>query len=326
MDPQHRLLLETAWEAIEDAGIVLDLDRGTDLALFVGISHNDYQIIQGTPWDSSGITPHSPTGTAHSIAANRISYCFNLRGPSVALDTACSSALTAVHLACEHIWSGHGEAALAGGVTVMITPGGFIGFSQARCFRRMDVAKRSMPRPMASSEAKARAIVVLKRLSRAIADGDSIHAVIVGSAINQDGHTNGISLPSAEAQARLVRDACKHAGIAPSQIGFVEAHGTGTAVGDPIEAHALAEALCKDRRADAPLPIGSVKTNLGHLETAAGIAGLVKAALVLKHGQIPASLHFEKAQSPHRLCCLKLRVPVYAGRVSEDERHREWRA
>ena len=131
VDPQHRLLLETAWEAMEDAGIVLDLERGTDLALFVGISHNDYQIIQGSPWDSSGISPHSPTGTAHSIAANRISYCFNLRGPSVALDTACSSALTAVHMACEHIWAGHGEAALAGGVTVMITPGGFIGFSQA---------------------------------------------------------------------------------------------------------------------------------------------------------------------------------------------------
>ena len=187
VDPQHRLLLETAWEAIEDAGIVLDLDRGTDLGLFMGISHNDYQIIQGTPWDSSGITPHSPTGTAHSIAANRISYCFNLRGPSVALDTACSSALTAVHLACEHIWSGHGEAALAGGVTVMITPGGFIGFSQAsmlspdgRC-KAFDASANGFVRGEGAG------VVVLKRLSRAIADGDSIHAVIVGSAMNQDG-------------------------------------------------------------------------------------------------------------------------------------------
>ena len=131
IDPQHRLLLETAWEAMEDAGFVLDLENGTDLAVFAGISHTDYQIIQGTPWDSSGISPHSPTGSAHSIAANRISYCFNLRGPSVAMDTACSSALTAVHVACEHIRSGRGDVALAGGVTVMITPGGFIGFSQA---------------------------------------------------------------------------------------------------------------------------------------------------------------------------------------------------
>jgi acyl transferase domain-containing protein/NADPH:quinone reductase-like Zn-dependent oxidoreductase/NAD(P)-dependent dehydrogenase (short-subunit alcohol dehydrogenase family)/SAM-dependent methyltransferase/acyl carrier protein len=308
VDPQHRLLLETAWEAIEDAGIVLDLERGTDLALFMGVSHNDYQIIQGTPWDSSSISPHSPTGTAHSIAANRISYCFNLRGPSVALDTACSSALTAVHSACEYIWSGRGEAALAGGVTIMITPGGFIGFSQAsmlspdgRC-KAFDAAADGFVRGEGAG------VVVLKGLSKALADGDSIYAVIVGTAINQDGHTNGISLPSAAAQARLVRDACKDAGVAPLKISFVEAHGTGTAVGDPIEAHALAEALCQERGSETPLVIGSVKSNLGHLETAAGIAGLIKAALVLKYGQIPASLHF-KTPNPHiDFAALKLRV------------------
>src|ERR1700738_4865414 len=130
VDPQHRLLLETAWEAIEDAGLVLDFERGTDLGVFIGISHNEYQGIQGTPWEHSGIGPHSPTGCAHSIAANRISYCFNLRGPSVAMDTACSSALTAVHAACEHIRAGRGDAALAGGVTVIITAGGFIRFLQ----------------------------------------------------------------------------------------------------------------------------------------------------------------------------------------------------
>ena len=310
VDPQHRLLLETAWEAMEDAGIVLDFDRGTDLALFVGISHNDYQVIQGTPSDFSGISPHSPTGTAHSIAANRISYCFNLRGPSVALDTACSSALTAVHMACEHIWAGHAEAALAGGVTVMITQGGFIGFSQASMLSPDGHCKAFDASANGFVRGEGAGMVVLKRLSKAIEDGDSIHAVIVGTAMNQDGHTNGISLPSAEAQARLVREACEHAGIAPSQIGFVEAHGTGTAVGDPIEAHALAEALCTDRPAEAPLAIGSVKTNLGHLETAAGIAGLVKAALVLKHGQIPASLHFETPNPHIDFAALKLRVPT----------------
>ena len=308
VDPQHRLLLETAWEAIEDAGIVLDLERGTDLALFMGVSHNDYQIIQGTPWDSSSISPHSPTGTAHSIAANRISYCFNLRGPSVALDTACSSALTAVHSACEYIWAGRGEAALAGGVTVMITPGGFIGFSQASMLspdghcKAFDAAANGFVRGEGAG------VVVLKRLSKALADGDSIYAVIVGTAINQDGHTNGISLPSAEAQARLVRDACKDAGVPPSRINFVEAHGTGTAVGDPIEAHALAQALCQERSPETPLVIGSVKSNLGHLETAAGIAGLIKAALVLKHGQIPASLHFETPNPHIDFDALKLRV------------------
>ena len=310
VDPQHRLLLETAWEAMEDAGIVLDLERGTDFALFVGISHNDYQVIQGSPSDSYGISPHSPTGTAHSIAANRISYCFNLRGPSVALDTACSSALTAVHMACEHIWAGHGDAALAGGVTVMITQGGFIGFSQAAMLSPDGHCKAFDASANGFVRGEGAGMLVLKRLSKAIADGDSIHAVIVGTAMNQDGHTNGISLPSAEAQARLVRDACKHAGIDPSQIGFVEAHGTGTAVGDPIEAHALAEALCAERLAAAPLAIGSVKTNLGHLETAAGVAGLVKAALVLKHGQIPASLHFEKPNPHIDFTALKLRVPT----------------
>ena len=310
VDPQHRLLLETAWEAIEDAGIVLDLERGTDLAVFVGISHNDYQVIQGTAWDSSGISPHSPTGTAHSIAANRISYCFNLRGPSVALDTACSSALTAVHMACEHIWSGHGEAALAGGVTVMITQGGFIGFSQASMLSPEGRCKAFDASADGFVRGEGAGIVVLKRLSKAVEDGDPIQAVIVGSAINQDGHTNGISLPSAEAQARLVRDACKDAEIAPAAVGFVEAHGTGTAVGDPIEAHALAEALCAERPADAPLAIGSIKTNLGHLETAAGLAGLVKAALALKHGQIPASLHFETPNPHIDFAALKIRVPI----------------
>ncbi len=310
VDPQHRLLLETAWEAIEDAGIVLDIEKGTDIAVFVGVSHNDYQIIQGTPWDSSGISPHSPTGSAHSIAANRISYCFNLRGPSVAMDTACSSALTAVHVACDHIWTGRGDLALAGGVTVMITPGGFIGFSQASMLSPEGRCKAFDADANGFVRGEGAGMVLLKRLSKAIADGDPIHAVIRGTAMNQDGHTNGISLPSPEAQARLVRDACADAGIAPAQVGFVEAHGTGTAVGDPIEAHALAEALCVDRPADQPLAMGSVKTNLGHLETAAGIAGLVKAALVLKHGQIPASLHFN-TPSPHiDFTALKLRVPT----------------
>src|SRR5262249_16471412 len=310
VDPQHRLLLETAWEAIEDAGLVLDFEKGSDMGVFVGISHNDYQAIKSTAFDYSGIPPHSATGTAHSVAANRISYCLNLNGPSVAMDTACSSALTAVHSACEHIWAGRGDVALAGGVTVMITPGSFIGFSQAamlspegRC-AAFDASASGFVRGEGAG------MVLLKRLSKAIDDGDPIQGVILGTSLNQDGHTNGISLPSPEAQTRLVQDACKDAGIAPEQIGFVEAHGTGTAVGDPIEANALAEALCRNRSADAPLPIGSIKTNLGHLETAAGVAGLLKAMLVVKYGQIPPSLHF-KSPNPHiDFEKTKLRVPT----------------
>jgi acyl transferase domain-containing protein/NADPH:quinone reductase-like Zn-dependent oxidoreductase/SAM-dependent methyltransferase/acyl carrier protein len=308
VDPQHRLLLETAWEAIEDAGLVLDLEHGTDLGVFVGISHNDYQAIQGTPWEQFGVSQHSPTGSAHSIAANRISYCFNLRGPSVAMDTACSSALTAVHAACEHIRAGRGDTALAGGVTVMITPGGFIGFSQASMLSPEGRCKAFDASADGFVRGEGAGVVLLKRLSRALADGDPIHGVIIGTALNQDGHTNGISLPSAEAQAQLVRDACADAEIDPSEIGFVEAHGTGTAVGDPIEAHALSQALCQDRSAGEPLLIGSVKTNLGHLETAAGIAGLVKALLVLKHGSVPANLHFKTPNPNIDFAALKLRV------------------
>src|SRR5258707_198309 len=179
----------------------------------IGISHNDYQGIQSTAFDHFGITPHSATGCAHSIAANRISYCLNLRGPSVAMDTACSSALTAIHTACEYIRAGRGDTALAGGVTVMITPGGFIGFSQTsmlspdgRC-AAFDATANGFVRGEGAG------IVLLKRLSQAIADGDPIQGVIVGTAVNQDGHTNGISLPTAQAQARLIEEACKDAGV-----------------------------------------------------------------------------------------------------------------
>lgn len=310
VDPQQRLVLETAWEAIEDAGIVLDLEKGTDIGVYVGVSHTDYQIIQGTPFDSAGIGAHSSTGSAHSIAANRISYSLNLTGPSVSMDTACSSALTAVHAACEYIWTGRGHTALAGGVTVMITPGGFIGFSQASMLSPDGICKAFDADANGFVRAEGAGMVMLKKLSQAIADGDPIQGVILGTSTNQDGHTNGISLPSPEAQARLVKDACIDAGISPSEVGYIEAHGTGTAVGDPIEATALSEALCADRPEDAPLAMGSVKTNLGHMETAAGVAGLVKALLVLKHGQIPPSLHF-KTPNPHiDFKALKLRIPT----------------
>ena len=310
IDPQQRLLLETAWEALEDAGLVLDFRQGTDIGVFSGISHTDYQQIQGGAADRARISQHSPTGHAHSIAANRVSYCLNLIGPSIAMDTACSSALTAVHVAVDHLRAGRCAVALAGGVTVMITPDGFIGFSQAgmlspdgKC-RAFDAAANGFVRGEGAG------MVVLKPVSRALADGDDIYAVIRATAVNQDGHTNGIMLPGEEAQARLVREACAAAGVDPSAIGYVEAHGTGTAVGDPIEAHALSAALCAGRSPEAPLLIGSVKTNLGHLETAAGLAGLVKAALVVQHGQVPPSLHFEKP-SPHiDFTECKLRVPT----------------
>lgn len=321
IDPQQRLLLETAWEAIEDAGLVLNLEKGTDIGVFVGISHNDYQGLQHTSTDRSGISPHTPTGTAHSIAANRISYCFNLLGPSLAMDTACSSALTAVHVACEHILSGRCKTALAGGVTVMINPDGFIGFSQAGMLSPDGKCQAFDANANGFVRGEGAGMVLLKRLSDALADGDPVQGVIIGTAINQDGHTNGISLPSGTAQARLVCDACDNAQIDPWDIGYVEAHGTGTAVGDPIEAIALAEALCTDRTEENPLVIGSAKTNIGHLETAAGVAGLIKGALVLKHGQVPPSLHFKTPNPNIDFDALKMRVPTslepLAGKTGE---------
>jgi acyl transferase domain-containing protein/NADPH:quinone reductase-like Zn-dependent oxidoreductase/SAM-dependent methyltransferase/acyl carrier protein len=320
IDPQQRLLLETAWEAIEDAGVVLDLERGTDIGVFVGVSHNDYQNIQGGAADRSSISAHSPTGNAHSIAANRISYCFNLKGPSMSMDTACSSALTAVHIACEQIRAGRCKMAMAGGVTVMLTPEGFIGFSQAGMLSPDGKCKAFSAEANGFVRGEGAGIVLLKRLSQAIADGDPIHGVIMGSALNQDGHTNGISLPSPEAQAQLVRDACADAGINPSQVDFVEAHGTGTAVGDPIEATAIARAMCVDRPVDAPLPIGSAKSNLGHLETAAGIVGLIKGLLVLKHKQLPPSLHFKTPSTHIDFAALKLRVPTALEPFPENDR------
>ncbi len=310
IDPQQRLLLETAWEAIENAGIVLDLENGTNIGVFTGISHTDYQSIQGSANDRAAISPHSPTGNAHSIAANRISYCLNLLGPSIAMDTACSSALSAVHIACEQLVDKKCEMALAGGVTVMITPDGFIGFSQAGMLSPDGKCKAFDASANGFVRGEGAGMVLLKPLTKALADGDPVYAVIRGSAANQDGHTNGISLPGEDAQRRLVKQACVDAGIDPLHIAYVEAHGTGTAVGDPIEAHALAGALCENRSAGNPLPIGSVKSNLGHLETAAGIASLIKAALIVNRGQIPPSIHFD-TPNPHidfEEC--RLRVPT----------------
>lgn len=310
IDPQQRLLLETAWEAIEDAGVILDLENGTDIGVFMGVSHTDYQHVQGGALDRQGISPHSPTGNAHSIAANRISYCLNLKGPSMSMDTACSSALTAVHIAVEELRQGRCKMAMAGGVTVMITPDGFIGFSQAGMLSPDGRCAAFAASANGFVRGEGAGVVLLKPLSQALADGDPIHGVILGTSLNQDGHTNGISLPSPEAQAQLVRDACADAGVDPSHIGYLEAHGTGTAVGDPIEATALSEALCVNRKANEPLTMGSVKTNLGHLETAAGVVGLVKALLVLKHRQIPASLHFDQPSEHIDFNALKLRVPI----------------
>ncbi|MFZ4767880.1 MAG: type I polyketide synthase, partial [Roseimicrobium sp.] len=294
MDPQQRLLLEAAWDAIEDGGQDIGQHGGANVGVFVGISTQDYARLQSSCNDLNGLELHSSTGSAASIAANRISYCLNLHGPSVSVDTACSSSLVAVHLACRALRNGECQMALAAGVNVILTPDTFVGFSrmgmlspEGRC-KAFDATGKGFVR------GEGVGVVALKPLSAALAAGDAIYAVILGSAVNQDGHTNGMTVPSPQAQEAVVRAACEDAGISPSEVQYIEAHGTGTPVGDPLEAHALGQAVGKARSEASPLVIGSVKTNLGHLESAAGIASIIKLALALKHATLPASLHFKE--------------------------------
>jgi acyl transferase domain-containing protein len=294
MDPQQRLLLEVVWHAVEDARIDVSSLAGSDTGVFVGISTHDYADVQMHPENRMHIDAHSNTGGATSIAANRISYAFDLRGPSLAVDTACSSAMTAVHLAGRALESGECDLAVAAGVQLLLRPELTIGFCRAtmlsvdgRC-KAFDASGNGYVRSEGAGA------VVLKRLADALADGDPIHAVVLGTAINQDGRSAGMTVPNEASQQAMLRTALRRAGVAATDVQYVEAHGTGTPVGDPIEARAIGGVFAPGRPDDAPLRIGSVKTNIGHLEAASGIAGLIKTALALRHRELPASLHFSE--------------------------------
>lgn len=293
MDPQQRLLLEVAWEALEDGGQPIERLDGEKVGVFVGIAAYDYAEIQHGMNNRELITAHTNTGLALSIAANRISYIFNFTGPSVAVDTACSSSLVACHLACQSLATGESRVALVGGVNAILKPEPTIGFSRASMLAPDGRCKTFDARANGYTRGEGAGVVVLKRLRDAEADGDRIYAVIRGSAVNQDGHTIGMTVPGEEAQAAMLREAYARAGIDPAEIQYVEAHGTGTPVGDPIETRALGAVLSAGRDADRPCILGSVKTNIGHLEAAAGIAGLIKASLAIHHRRIPPNLNFE---------------------------------
>ncbi|HKM48551.1 MAG TPA: beta-ketoacyl synthase N-terminal-like domain-containing protein [Terriglobales bacterium] len=296
MDPQQRLLLELAWDALEDAGQVRERLAGTPTGVFIGISNNDYGRIQFNDLDR--IDAYAGTGNALSIAANRISYVFDFRGPSIALDTACSSSLVAIHQACNSLRSGESTLALAGGVNLILSPAITINFTKAGAMAPDGRCKAFDARANGYVRSEGAGVVVLKPLSRALADRDPIYAVIRGSAVNQDGRSNGLMAPNPIAQEAVLREAYRSAAVSPGDVQYVEAHGTGTLLGDPIEAKALGAVLALDRPLDRPCLVGSVKTNLGHLEAAAGIAGLIKVALALQHREIPPSLHFEQP-NPH---------------------------
>jgi acyl transferase domain-containing protein/surfactin synthase thioesterase subunit len=291
MDPQQRLLLEVAWEALEDAGQAVDQLAGTSTGVFVGISGSDYH--QRLRNSYGEINAYMATGNAFSIAANRLSYLFDLRGPSMAIDTACSSSLVAGHLACQSLRSGESNLALAGGVNLLLSPELTIILSQAQMMSADGRCKTFDAKANGYVRGEGCGVVVLKRLADARRDGDNILALIRGSAINQDGRSNGLTAPNGLSQQALLQQAIANAGVKPAQIGYVEAHGTGTSLGDPIEAEALGAVLAIDRDGDRPCAIGSVKTNIGHLEAAAGIAGLIKLTLMLQHRKIPPVLHFQ---------------------------------
>jgi acyl transferase domain-containing protein/NADPH:quinone reductase-like Zn-dependent oxidoreductase/SAM-dependent methyltransferase/acyl carrier protein/short-subunit dehydrogenase len=288
MDPQHRLLLELAVEALDDAAIAPESLAGTDTAVFVGISDASYGGLQMA--NLPAVNAYTMSGAALSIAANRISYCLDLHGPSIAVDTACSSALVALDQACRAVLDGTSRTALCGGVNALVSPYHYVGFAQASMLSRRGRCSAFSANADGFVRAEGGGLIALKRLADARADGDRIHAVILASGSNSDGRTVGLSLPNAVTQEELLRTVYRRAGVHPDEVAYFEAHGTGTPVGDPIECTAIGRALGRERTV-GPLPIGSVKSNVGHLEPAAGIVGLLKALLVLRHRQIPVSLH-----------------------------------
>lgn len=307
MDPQQRLLLEVSWEALESAGLGLEALAGSQTGVFIGVSTMDYALLQA---GDERPDPYTLLGAAHSVHAGRISYLFDLQGPSMAVDTACSSSLVALHLACQSLRNRECRTALAGGVNALAKPGTTVGLSQGgflasdgRC-KTFDASADGFVRGEGCG------VVALKRLSDALADGDEIWALVRGSAVNQDGRSVGLTAPNPRAQQRVVRAALADAGLDPSRISYVEAHGTGTPLGDPVEIEALAAVVGQPREDGLPCAIGSAKTNIGHLEAAAGVAGLIKVVMSLRHRQIPPHLHLERLNPSIALDGTRLRVPT----------------
>ena len=298
MDPQQRLLLEVNYEALERAGLSPQSLSGTRTGVYVGITTNDFSGMVQKNVHHGAMDPYAGTGSAFCVAAGRIAFALGLTGPCMAIDTACSSSLVSVHIACQHLRMRNCDVALASGVNLLLSPETFIYFSQVGAISKDGRCRTFDASANGYGRGEGCGAIVLKRLSDAVADGSNILAVIRGSAINHDGRSSGLTVPNGKAQQAVIADALADAGITANQLSFVESHGTGTILGDPIELSALSTSLCRDRNHDNPLYVGAVKTNIGHLEGAAGIAGLIKAIMAVQKGTIPPNLHLE-TPNPH---------------------------
>jgi acyl transferase domain-containing protein/acyl carrier protein len=308
IDPQQRLMLEIAWEALEYAGYNPLALNGSKTGVYIGVGNSDYNVMQIEPRDQ--IDAYVGTGSSRSITANRISYTLNLRGPSLVVDTACSSSLVALDMAAKSLRTGEIDMALVGGVNLILSPESSITFSQAQMLAADGRCKTFDAKADGYVRGEGAGAVVVKRLSDALKAGDNILAVVRGTAVNQDGRSNGLTAPNGGAQESVLRQALAEAELTPADVDYIEAHGTGTSLGDPIEMSALGRVYGSSHSAENPLYVGSVKTNIGHLEAAAGIAGLIKVALSLHHGVIPAHLHFETPSPYIAWDRLPIKVPT----------------
>jgi len=311
MDPQQRILLEVAWEALENAGQPPDRLAGTRTGVFIGIGGFDYSnVIINYKDHLQVMNAYLGTGNAHSIAANRISYLLDLRGPSVAIDTACSSSLVAIHMACDSLRSAQSDLAIAGAVNLILSPEVTIAFSHARMMAADGRCKTFDAKADGYVRAEGCGVVILKRLSDALRDRDNILGLICGSAINQDGRTAGIAAPNASAQQAVIREALAQAGVSPKELTYLEAHGTGTSIGDPIEVEAIKGVLGNAMPNELPCLLGSVKANIGHLENASGMASLGKVLMCLQHDEIPGQVHFTQINPRISLEGTRMSIPL----------------